>query len=119
MEEKKCCCHSEAVTETVEAVSAEFHECCRIRERSEKEFKALINRLNRVEGQIRGIRAMVEEDRYCIDILTQVAAAKSALDGFSQVLLDQHIRSCVTEQIRAGETEVVDELCTTIRKMMK
>lgn len=93
--------------------------CCRIKHRSEKEYRDLIHRLNRIEGQVRGIRAMLESDRYCVDILTQVSAVKSALDAFDRVLLNQHIHTCVVERIREGDEEVVDELCSVIQKLMK
>ncbi len=97
----------------------ETENCCRTKHRDEEEYRELIHRLNRIEGQIRGIRSMVESERYCVDILTQVSAAKSALDSFSRVLLNQHIHTCVVEKIRDGEDEVVDELCGVIQKMMK
>lgn len=92
---------------------------CRTKERTEKEYKDLLNRLSRIEGQIRGIRGMVEKDAYCTDILTQVTAVQSALNGFNKVLLANHIRTCVTEDIRAGKDETVDELVEVIRKLMK
>ncbi len=96
------------------------HECCnRTKNRSEKETKDLITRLNRIEGQIRGIKSMVTEERYCVDILNQVSAVQAALNGFNKELLANHIHSCVVEDIRAGKDEVVDELCETIKKMMK
>lgn len=95
-------------------------DCCqRKKHRSEEEHKDLVHRLNRLEGQIRGIRSMVEEERYCVDILTQVSAVKSALDGFNRVLLNSHIRSCVVEDIREGDEGVVDELCGIVQKLMK
>jgi len=95
-------------------------DCCQGRKnRSEAEYKDLIHRLNRLEGQIRGIRSMVEEERYCVDILTQVSAVKSALDGFNRVLLNSHIKSCVVAEIREGDEEVVDELCGIIQKLVK
>jgi len=96
-------------------------ECCctRTKHRSDAEYTDLVHRLNRIEGQIRGIRSMVEDERYCVDILTQVLAAKSALDAFSKVLLNNHIKTCVVHDIRDGHDEVVDELCTLIQKMMK
>ncbi len=99
----------------------EQHEqaCCRTKLRTDKEYKDLLNRLSRMEGQLRGIRGMVERDAYCTDILTQVAAVQSALNGFSKVLLANHIRTCVTEDIRAGKDETVDELVEIIRKLMK
>jgi len=93
--------------------------CQRKKHRSEAEYKDLVHRLNRMEGQIRGIRSMVEEERYCVDILTQVSAVKSALDGFNRVLLNSHIRSCVVEDIREGDEEVIDELCGIVQKLMK
>ena len=93
--------------------------CCRTKERPEAEYKDLMNRLNRIEGQIRGIRGMLEKDAYCTDILTQVAAANAALNAFNRELLDSHIRSCVAEDIRAGKDETIDELMDTIKKLMK
>ncbi len=98
----------------------EENACCnRVKHRSEKETKDLITRLSRIEGQVRGIKNMVEEERYCVDILNQVSAIRAALDGFSKELLANHIHSCVVEDIRAGKDEAVDELCETIKKMMK
>lgn len=91
----------------------------RKKKRSEKEMKSLINRLNRIEGQVRGIRKMVEEERYCTDILIQVSAVQSALNSFNKKLLANHIHSCVVEDIRAGQDEAVDELCEIIQKLMK
>ena len=93
--------------------------CSRVKHRSEKERKDLITRLSRIEGQVRGIKSMVEEERYCVDILNQVSAIQAALNGFSKELLANHIHSCVVGDIRAGKDEVVDELCETIKKMMK
>ena len=119
-EEKSCCWKGEAAEscrgETAEAASG----CChRTKERSEEEYKSLIRRLNRVEGQIRGIRGMLEKSAYCPDILIQVAAANAALNAFGRELLGNHIRSCVVEDGRAGKDEVVDELLDTLQKMMK
>lgn len=97
-------------------------ECCKsdkVTARDAEQKRMLINRLSRIEGQIRGIKAMIEEDRYCIDILTQSAAASSALSAFSSALLESHIRTCVTEGIRAGDTERVEELIQTIGRFMK
>lgn len=99
-----------------------MEKCCgteRHKHREEKERKDLIHRLNRIEGQVRGVRSMVEEERYCVDILTQVAAIQSALNAFNKCLLSSHIKSCVVEDIRAGKEEAVDELCNTIKKLMK
>lgn len=93
--------------------------CCRTKERTEKEYKDLLNRLSRIEGQIRGIRGMVERDAYCTDILTQVAAVRAALNSFSKELLANHIRTCVTDDIRAGKDETVDELVDVIQKLMR
>ncbi|MBS4983093.1 MAG: metal-sensing transcriptional repressor [Hungatella hathewayi] len=95
--------------------------CCSQREkkRTGKEERDLMNRLSRIEGQIRGIKSMVEDDRYCVDILTQVSAVQAALNSFNKMLLSNHIKTCVVEDIERGNTEVVDELCRTIQKLMK
>ncbi len=96
-------------------------ECCfkKTKERSEKEYKSLINRLNRIEGQIRGIKGMVERNAYCTDILIQVAAANAALNAFNKELLANHIKTCVADDIRSGKDETVDELVATLQKLMK
>lgn len=93
--------------------------CAKHKERSEKEYRDLMNRLSRVEGQIRGIKGMLENSAYCVDILTQVAAATAALNSFSKVLLANHIRTCVVDDIHAGKDEVIDELVDTLQKLMK
>lgn len=93
--------------------------CCRHKKRSEEEYKSLINRLSRIEGQIRGIRGMVEKDVYCADILVQVAAANSALNSFTKELLGQHIRTCVADDLRSGSDEKLDELLKLLPKLMK
>ena len=93
--------------------------CDKRKQRSDEERKALINRLNRIEGQIRGIRGMVEKDMYCTDILTQAAAAGAALNSFNRELLNSHIRSCVAQDIREGKDEVIDELMQTLQKLMR
>ena len=95
--------------------------CCthKTKERTEDEYKKLIHRLNRIEGQIRGIRGMMESDAYCTDILIQVSAVNAALNAFNKELLANHIRTCVTEDIRNGKDEVVDELVNTLQKLMK
>jgi len=93
--------------------------CHKIKERSEEEAKSLIHRLNRIEGQIRGIRGMVEKNVYCTDILMQVAAANAALNAFTRELLGNHIRTCVAEDIRNGKDETIDELMNTLQKLMK
>lgn len=95
-------------------------ECChKTKERSQEEHRRLVNRLSRIEGQIRGIKRMVEEDAYCVDILIQVAAANAALNSFNKELLSEHIKTCVTNDIKAGKEETVDELVATIQKLMK
>ena len=97
--------------------------CCECSEkrkdRSPEEYRDLINRLNRIEGQIRGIKAMVERGAYCPDILTQASAANAALNSFSKVLLSSHIRTCVANDVREGNDEVIEELVSTLQKMMK
>ncbi|MEY8515474.1 metal-sensing transcriptional repressor [Lachnospiraceae bacterium 29-84] len=102
-------------------MEAEDTSCCscKTKERNEKEYKDLIHRLNRIEGQIRGIRGMVERDAYCTDILVQVAAANAALNSFNKVLLANHIKSCVTQDIREGKEGTVDELVEVLQKLMK
>ena len=89
------------------------------KERSEKEYKDLLHRLSRVEGQIRGIKKMVEGGSYCIDILTQVAAANAALNSFNKVLLANHIKTCVSSDIKEGKEETLDELVATLQKLMR
>ncbi len=98
----------------------EKKECChKTKERSEKEYKNLIHRLNRIEGQIRGIKKMVENDSYCTEILVQVSAVNAALNSFNKVLLSNHIRTCVAEDIRQGKEETIEELVFTLQKLMK
>lgn len=94
--------------------------CChKTKERSEDEYKDLIKRLNRIEGQVRGIKGMVEKNAYCTDILTQVAAVNAALNSFNKVLLANHIKTCVTQDILNGKEDTVDELVATLQKLMK
>lgn len=93
--------------------------CYKKKERTEEEYRDLIHRLNRIEGQIRGIRGMVEEGRYCTDILVQVAAVNAALNGFNKKLLENHIRTCVVEDIREGKDETIGELVEILHKIMK
>ena len=100
MEENKNCCHKTKI-------------------RSEKEYKDLIHRLNRIEGQVRGIKRMVDENCYCTDILVQVSAINAALNSFNKVLLANHIRTCVADDIREGKDETIDELVLTLQKLMK
>ena len=101
--EKTCCCQCSE----------------RKKERSEKEYKDLINRLSRIEGQVRGVKGMLEKDAYCADILVQVAAANAALNAFNKELLANHIRTCVADDIRAGNDETIDELVGVLQKLMK
>lgn len=101
MSEEKCCC------------------CHKTKERSGDEYKRLINRLNRIEGQIRGIKGMVERNAYCVDILVQSAAVSAAVNSFNKELLAEHIRTCVAQDIRDGKDEVIDELVCTLQKLMK
>ncbi len=105
-EEKNCCCAEEELSG-------------KTKERSEAEKKDLIHRLNRIEGQVRGIRRMVEEGVYCTDILTQVAAANSAMNSFSKVMLSNHIRTCVARDLREGNEATVEELVAVLQKLMK
>ena len=102
MESKKCCCCSQ-----------------RKKERTPEEYTKLIHRLNRIEGQIRGIRGMVENNAYCPDILMQSAAVTAAMNAFNKELLASHIRTCVAQDIRDGKDEVIDELVSTLQKLMK
>ena len=102
MEPKKCCCCSQ-----------------RKKERTPEEYTKLIHRLNRIEGQIRGIRGMVENNAYCPDILLQSAAVTAAMNAFNKELLASHIRTCVAQDIRDGKDEVIDELVGTLQKLMK
>lgn len=106
MEEVKCCNEKENC-------------CIKHKHREEKEYKDLIKRLNRIEGQVKGVKNMVEEERYCIDILTQVSAIQAALNSFSKELFSNHVRTCVVDKMKAGDDEIVDELCNTLQKLMK
>ena len=101
MDEKKCCC------------------CQKKKQRTPEEYTKLINRLNRIEGQIRGIRGMVENDAYCPDILVQSAAVNAAVNAFNKEVLASHIRTCVADDIRRGNDGVIDELVATLQKLMK
>ena len=98
-------------------------ECCccsgKTKERDDKEFKDLMNRLKRIEGQVRGVEGMLENDAYCTDILIQVSAITSALNSFNKVLLANHMKTCVADNIREGNDEVIDELVCTLQKLMK
>lgn len=127
-EKPACCCCStaaqpeEAVSPAVpveEPVEEPSGCCCRHKDRTPAEHKALLNRLSRIEGQVRGIRGMLEKDAYCVDILVQVAAANAALNSFSRELLAQHIGSCVADDLRAGSNEKLEELLRLLSKLMK
>nr|WP_288664975.1 metal-sensing transcriptional repressor [uncultured Dorea sp.] len=98
--DKGCCCHT-------------------FKHRSEKEYKDLMNRLSRIEGQVRGIKGMLEKDAYCPEILVQVSAVNAALNSFNKVLLANHIRTCVADDIREGKDETVDELVKILQKLMR
>lgn len=100
MEQKDCCCHKTKI-------------------RSQEEYKALTNRLNRIEGQVRGVKKMIEENAYCTDILTQVSAIQAALNAFNRELLGNHIHTCVANDIRNGKDETIDELVSLLQKLMK
>ena len=132
-EKKSCCCCSEASAPETSAAEVsvpaaadccaqaetEPAACCRHKDRTPAEHKALLNRLSRIEGQVRGIRGMVEKDAYCVDILVQVAATTSALNSFAKELLAQHIGTCVADDLRAGGEEKLDELLWLLPKLMK
>ncbi|MBO4861582.1 MAG: metal-sensing transcriptional repressor [Firmicutes bacterium] len=94
--------------------------CCeRTKHRDENEYKDLMNRLRRIEGQVRGLQNMLEKDAYCPDILVQVSAVNSALNSFSRKLLASHMKSCVADDLRSGKEETIDELVETLQKVMK
>jgi len=96
-----------------------MEECCaRTKHRETKEYKDLLNRLNRIEGQVRGVKNMVMEDRYCIDIITQVSAIESALSAFNKKLLSEHIKTCVIDDIKSGREDAVEELLKTVGKLI-
>ena len=92
---------------------------CRTKVRTEDEYKSLMNRLSRIEGQVRGLKEMLQRDAYCPDILVQVSAVSAALNSFSKELLSSHIRTCVADGIRGGDDAVIDELVCVLQKMMK
>ena len=96
-------------------------ECCphKVKKRSCEEHKDLIHRLSRIEGQVRGIRGMVERDAYCTDILVQSAAVSAAISSFNRQLLENHIKTCVVDDMKAGKEETVEELLSILQKFMK
>ena len=126
-----CCCSGGADSAAVvsngsedgsPAEQAENDVCCcsgKHKIRSGKEKRDLMNRLKRIEGQVRGLQNMLERDAYCPDILVQASAVNAAINSFSRVLLTSHIRTCVADNIREGNDEVIDELAATLQKMMK
>ena len=96
------------------------HTCCHpVKIRDEEEKRRLMNRLRRIEGQVRGIQNMLEQDAYCPDIMIQVSAVNQALNSFNKVLLAEHIKSCVVRDIKSDKTETIDELVETLQKVMK
>lgn len=109
--------------EAVVTENSGFQEGCycssKKKERSNEEYRKLVNRLNRIEGQVRGLKRMLEDDAYCIDILIQASAINAALNSFNKVLLAEHIRTCVAEDIRQGKEDMIDELVLTLQKLMK
>lgn len=102
---------------------AEMEKCCcasgRTKKREDKEYRDLVNRLNRIEGQVRGVKKMLEEDAYCPDILIQVSAITAALNSFNKVLLANHIESCVVDDLKAGKEGAAEELVNVLQKLMK
>ena len=112
--QEKSCCSNDNATPSAPACS-----CTRHTDRSEADRKKLINRLKRIEGQIRGIIGMLENDAYCNDILIQSAAVNAAVNSFNKELLANHIRTCVARDIREGKDETIDELVATLQKLMK
>ena len=93
--------------------------CPRCKKRGEDELRPLLNRLSRIEGQLRGIRRMLEEDAYCVDVMMQVSAASSALSAMSRELLKTHIRTCVVKDLSEGKTETADELAEVVERLLK
>ena len=117
-EEMSCCCGTKEQEQTSES---ETHVCphCKHTQRDEAQKKLLQNRLRRIEGQVRGLQSMLDQDAYCNDILVQSAAVSAALSAFNRELLENHIRHCVARDIREGKDEVIDELMGTLKKLMK
>ena len=93
--------------------------CCRTKERNEKEFKDLMNRLKRIEGQVKGVQRMLEDNAYCPDIMVQVSAINNALNSFNKVLLAEHLKTCVVDDIKAGREDTIEELTETLKKVMR
>lgn len=109
--------------DVIQEAKTHTHESCgtdgRKSHHSEKSKNALVSRLNRIEGQVRGLKGMIEKDTYCDDVLNQISSVQSALNGVGKLLLEHHMKSCVIERIQEGENEVIDELLITINKLMK
>lgn len=125
-DEKKCCCAEETAAENNSAgndsgiACTKGCECCKkTKHRTDDEYRRLMNRLNRISGQVNGIKNMLENNAYCTDILIQVAAVNAALNSFNKELLAEHIRTCVADNIRSGNDDVIDELVATLQKLMK
>lgn len=112
---RRCCCDTQGECAAAPALACQ----CKFKHRTESERKTMINRLRRIEGQVRGLEKMVENDAYCTDIVTQVSAVQAALNAFSKQLLANHIQTCVIQDIREGKDDVVDDLIQTIHKLMK
>jgi DNA-binding FrmR family transcriptional regulator len=114
-----------AETEMLDQLAEQDSGCCssggpeRKSHHSDKIKNSLISRLNRIEGQVRGIKGLIEKDTYCDDVLNQIASVQSALNGVGKLLLEYHLKSCVIERIQEGDTEVLSELMTTMNKLMK
>lgn len=102
MSERECCCHTD-----------------KKKKRTDDEYRKLMNRLNRIEGQIRGVKGMLENDAYCTDIVLQVSAINAALNSFNRILLSEHIRTCVAEDVKEGREDTLDDLINTITRLMK
>ena len=111
--------HQEETVRPADQAAEKECPCHKTKERSREEYTLLIHRLNRIEGQVRGIRGMVEKNAYCTDILVQAAAVNAALKAFSRELLSQHIKTCVKKDILAGKDETMDELLDALQKLMK
>ena len=99
--------------------NAKCSACCRKTDRSDELVKKLVNRLSRIEGQVRGVEGMLENDAYCTDILVQVSAISSALNSFNKVLLAEHLKTCVVDDIKAGREDTIEELTETLKKVMR
>lgn len=105
--------------EDAEKAKGSLSELHSYKHRDAEEVNGLLRRLNRIEGQVRGIRGMVEKDAYCTDIITQVSAVQAAISAFSRELLNTHIKTCVVRDIQAGKSEVVEDLLATLQKLMR